>query len=133
MESGSAWSEALGEDIRYRVYLPAGHGRGRRCASAYLLHGRGDDLDAWPRVAPRLDELIHRRVVPPVVVVMPDAPWSDGGSWYVDSAFTGTPVGRPVETALTRDLVAHVDATYGRWPTGRTESSAATRWAAPVR
>ena len=43
---------------------------------------------------------------------MPDAPWSDRGSWYVDSSFTGTPTGRPVRTALTEDLVAHVDATH---------------------
>ena len=108
---GTAYSAALGEDIRYRVYLPAVP-RARRCATAYLLHGRGDDLDAWTRIAPTLDVLIARRVVPPVVVVMPDAPWSDGGSWYVDSEFTGEPAGRPVETALTRDLVQHVDATY---------------------
>ena len=58
------------------------------------------------RVVPRLDDL------PPVIVVMPDAPWSDRGSWYVDSSFTGTPTGRPVRTALSEDLVAHVDATY---------------------
>lgn len=115
IESGAAWSEALGEEIRYRVYLPATR-RHERCASAYLLHGRGDDLEAWTRVAQQLDEMIHRRVIPPVVVVMPDAPWSDGGSWYVDSAYTGTPLGRPIETALTRDLVAHVDATYGTVP-----------------
>ena len=115
IESGAAWSAALGEHLRYRVYRPPGPARDGRC-SAYLLHGRGDDLDAWTRVAPLLDEMIHRGVLPPLVVVMPDAPWSDRGSWYVDSAFTGDPVGRPVETALTRDLVRHVDATYGTVP-----------------
>lgn len=111
IESGSAWSPALGEEVRYRVYLPATP-PGERCASAYLLHGRGDDLDAWLRVVPLLDDLVRRRVLPPVVAVMPDAPWSDRGSWYVDSHHTGTPCGRPVGTALVRDLVAHVDATF---------------------
>ena len=111
IELATAYSPALGEEIRYHVYLPAVP-RGRRCASAYLLHGRGDDLDAWTRIGPTLDRMIARRVIPPVVVVMPDAPWSDGGSWYVDSEFTGAPLGRPVETALTRDLVQHVDSTY---------------------
>jgi len=115
LELGSAWSRALHEEIRFRVYLPATHPH-EPWASVYLLHGRGDDLEAWTRVAPRLDEMIHQRVIPPVVVVMPDAPWSDGGSWYVDSAFTGIPVGRPVETALTRDLIPYVDATYGTVP-----------------
>lgn len=44
---------------------------------------------------------------------MPDAPWSERGNWYVDSRYTGGDIpGRPVETALTRDLVNHVDATY---------------------
>lgn len=109
----TAWSEALGEDIRFHAYLPAGYGHGRqRYAAAYLMHGRGDDWDAWTRIAPQLDRMIGAGVVPPVILVMPDAPWSDGGSWYVDSAFTGTPPGRPVRTALTEDLVRHVDAAF---------------------
>lgn len=115
LQSGSLWSEVLSEEIRYRVYLPVARPDEPR-ASAYLLHGRGDDLAAWTRVSPLLDEMIHRRIVPPMVVVMPDAPWSEGGSWYVDSAYSGRPVGRPVETALTRDLLQHVDSTYGTVP-----------------
>ncbi len=51
-----------------------------------------------------------------MVVVMPDAPWNDRGSWYTDSLYTGDATGAgagtAVETAFTRDLVAHVDATY---------------------
>ena len=116
VESRTAWSDALGEEIDYRVYLPA-TAPDVRCPSVYLLHGRRDgdernDENDWARVVPLLDELVRRRVVPPVVAVMPEAPWSGGGSWYVDSAHTGTPPGRPVETALTRDLVAHVDAIH---------------------
>ena len=104
---GTAWSPTLGEDIRYRACVPAAYDRDdRRYPTAYLLHGRGGGQDDWMRVVPRLDEL------PPVILVMPDAPWSDRGSWYVDSSFTGIPTGRPVRTALTEDLVAHVDATH---------------------
>jgi enterochelin esterase-like enzyme len=108
--AGAAYSPALGEEIRYRVHLPTGGGTG--LTSVYLLHGRGDGPDAWDRVVPALDRMVAERLVPPVLLVMPDAPWSGGGSFYVDSAFTGEPAGRPVETALTRDLVRHVDATY---------------------
>ena len=115
VESASAWSPALGEDVHYRAYLPAGHEH-RRCAAVYLLHGRGGADDGWERLVPRLDELVSRGAVPPLVVVAPRAPWSDGGSWYVDSAFTGEPRGRPVETALTRDLVAAVEAAHGTVP-----------------
>ncbi|WP_344833912.1 hypothetical protein [Nonomuraea dietziae] len=51
--------------------------------------------------------------IPPLIAVMPDAPWSERGNWYVDSRHTG---GKPVETAFTRDLVQHVDATYRTAP-----------------
>lgn len=105
----TAWSPTLGEEIRYRVLPPAG---GRDRSSLYLLHGRGGSMDDWLPLLPAIDRLVESGAVPPLVVVMPDAPWSDRAGFYVDSAFTGEPPGRPVETALTRDLVAHVDATY---------------------
>jgi enterochelin esterase-like enzyme len=109
--TSSAPSVALGEAVDYTVYLPAGYDRGsdRRYPVLYLLHGRGDTMAAWTRVKGELDRLIATRQVPPLLAVMPDAPWSDGGSYYVDSAYVG---GRAVETALTRDLVAHVDEVY---------------------
>ncbi|PZG08578.1 alpha/beta hydrolase-fold protein [Nonomuraea aridisoli] len=116
--TGSAPSPALGEEIAYNVYLPAGYDRGAdRHPVLYLLHGRGDTMQAWTRVKTVLDDLIAAERVPPVIAVMPDAPWSERGSWYVDSRYAGDdPPGRPVETALTRDLVAHVDATYRTAP-----------------
>ncbi|MCP3803178.1 esterase family protein [Allokutzneria sp. A3M-2-11 16] len=111
VRTASAASPALGEDIRYTVYLPRGYDRDtvRRFPVLYLLHGRGDTMTAWTRVKPELDRMIARREIPPVLAVLPDAPWSGRGNYYVDSAHTG---GRPVETALTRDLVSHVDSTY---------------------
>lgn len=110
----TAWSPALGEEIDLRVYLPPSYGsdQAARYPVLYLLHGRGHHPDDWRRVVPSLDRLINDGVVPPVLGVMPSAPWSNGASWYVDSAYAGSPLGRPVETALVRDLVAHVDATY---------------------
>jgi len=108
--TASAPSSALGEAINYTVYLPDGYDRGkRRYPVLYLLHGRGDTMAAWTRVKAELDQLIAARRVPPLLVVMPDAPWSDGGSYYVDSAYA---TGQAVETALTHDLVAHVDGAY---------------------
>lgn len=111
--TASAPSAALGSAVDYTVYLPAGYERGnKRYPVLYLLHGRGDTMTAWTRIKPELDRLIATRQVPPVLAVLPDAPWSGRGSYYVDSAYTGADPGRPVETALTRDLVANVDATY---------------------
>ena len=115
--TASAPSPALGTPIDYTVYLPYGYDRSRdRYPVLYLLHGRGDTMQAWTQVKADLDKLIADGDVPPVIAVMPDAPWSERGSWYVDSAYTGDDPGSPVETALTRDLIAHVDATYRTSP-----------------
>jgi len=118
VSTASAHSAALGEDIAYNVYLPYGYQNGtQRYPVLYLLHGRGDTMQAWTQVKGSLDEMIQQQAIPPVIAVMPDAPWSQRGSWYVDSAYTGADdPGRPVETALTRDLVQAVDATYRTAP-----------------
>jgi enterochelin esterase-like enzyme len=112
LRTATAYSPTLDEDIAYTVYLPAGYPDGGRYPTAYLLHGRGDDMTGWTRVKDSLDAMIDSGAIPPIVAVMPDAPWSDRGSYYVDSAYAGEPVGRPVETALTTDLVGHVDRRY---------------------
>jgi enterochelin esterase-like enzyme len=117
----STYSPALKGTIDYEIYLPAGYKKSAtRYPTLYLLHGRGDSMTAWTQEKADLDQLIRTGKIPPVIVVMPDAPWADRGSWYVDSQYTGADYpGLPVETALTRDLVQHVDRTYrtvnGRW------------------
>jgi enterochelin esterase-like enzyme len=118
LTAATAYSAALGEDISYTAYLPYGYGHGaRRYPVLYLLHGRGDTMQAWTQVKDALDNMIQKGVMPPVIAVLPDAPWSQRGSWYVDSRYTGADdPGRPVETALTRDLVHAVDARYRTAP-----------------
>lgn len=93
-------SETLNEEIHYLVATPNGAGP---FPVIYLLHGRGDTAETWEPVFDRLSEL------PPHIAVFPDAPWSERASYYVDSKH---PEGRPVETALVRDLIPHIDATY---------------------
>jgi enterochelin esterase-like enzyme len=115
--TATAPSPALGEPIDYTVYLPHGYAapgnRNTRYPVLYLLHGRGDSMEAWTRVTADLDRLIADGTVPPLIAILPDAPWSDRGNYYVDSAYTGADLpGRPVETAFTRDLLSHVDTTY---------------------
>ena len=119
--STSMHSAALNGPINFELYLPAGYATSTaRYPTLYLLHGRGDSMEAWTREKADLDRLIRTGKIPPMIVVMPDAPWSGRGSWYVDSQYTGTDYpGLPVETALTRDLVRYMDSTYrtvnGRW------------------
>ncbi|MFI5697240.1 alpha/beta hydrolase-fold protein [Kribbella sp. NPDC051586] len=113
IKSAAVRSATLGEDIDYNVYLPAGYEEStRRYPVVYLLHGRGDSMSAWTQLKSRLDELIGAGEIPPMIAIMPDAPWSSRASWYVDSAYTGTDPGRPVETAFFRDFVPQIDATY---------------------
>ncbi len=113
-------ADTAGIDVDYTAYLPAGYESGQeRFATVYLLHGRGDTMAAWPRVKASLDQMIDDGEIPPVVVIMPDAPWSERGNYYVDSDFEGSgdlPAGEAVETAMTTDLVAHVDAMYRTVP-----------------
>ena len=106
-------STTLNEDITYNVYLPAGYaGSTDRYPVLYLLHGRGDTKAAWTQMQGALDELIASGEIQPTIAIMPDAPWSSRASYYVDSGYTGADPGRKVETAFTKDLIAHVDATY---------------------
>ncbi len=97
-------SPTLSEAIAYRAVLPAGGGEG--LPWVLLLHGRTDDAHGWTPVLPALEAA----GLPPFLGVLVDAPWSERSSWYTDSAHRH---GRPVETALVRDLVAHVE---DAWP-----------------
>lgn len=114
-EVGSFESSAIGGPVDYTVYLPEGYDASgaTRYPTLYLLHGRGDTQAAWQQVGPDLDELIAAGSIPPMVVVMPDAPWNERGNYYVDSQYTGgaTP-GVAVETAFTTELIPTIDSTY---------------------
>lgn len=109
-------SPALGAEGRYVVYLPAGYATGeRRYPVFYLLHGKGGGMNDWLYMKPDFDRLIAAGKIPPFIAVLPDAPYSNRASYYVDSAYTGSdavPRGEKVETAFTRDLIAHIDATF---------------------
>ncbi len=110
------YSATLGKNLDYIVYLPAGYGTsGTRYPVMYLLHGRGGSMSSWLTMKATFDEMIATRQIPPTIFIMPDAPSSERGNYFVDSLFTGNatlPPGEKVETAFTVDLVAHVDATY---------------------
>lgn len=100
--------------VDYAIYTPPGYADSdERYPTLYLLHGRGDTMAAWQQVKGDLDEMILAGDVPPMIVVMPDAPWSQRGNWYTDSLYTGSAgAGSAVETALAVDLVEHIDTTY---------------------
>lgn len=111
-------SSRLGRPIPYAIYLPKEHsvvGSERVAKSErhfpvlYLLHGYGDNEQAWLKLGgidATLDRLIGGGVLQPLIVVMPMA----GNSWYVDDA-RDNGFG-PVFSALVGDLVAGIDQQY---------------------
>ncbi|WP_158253348.1 esterase family protein [Cryobacterium sp. N19] len=122
LTTGSVASAAIGGPIDYTVYLPAGYDADSsiRYPSLYLLHGRGDTQAAWQQEIGDIDELTAAGSIPAMIVIMPDAPWSNGGNYYVDSQHTGTADGSTpgvaVETAFTGDLLEHIDASFRTLP-----------------
>ena len=99
-------SKGLNADLRYTVYLPDGYENGRlRYPVIYLLHGNGGDENEWlvkGQVQPTVDGLIRDGNIQPVIIVMPGT----GTSWWVDGNRDNA------ETALIKELVPHVDASY---------------------
>jgi enterochelin esterase family protein len=69
------YSKSLGRFRRMHVYTPPGYEVGRdRYPVFYLLHGAGDNDDAWTSVGRAgfiLDNLLAAKKVRPMVVVMP--------------------------------------------------------------
>ena len=112
-------SASLHSDLPYLLYLPPGYDSSgaTKYPVLYLLHGRGDKMAAWTTLQPDLDQLISTGRIPPVIAILPDATSSRRAGYYIDSQFTGSnepklPAGAAMESALTLDLVAHVDAIY---------------------
>ncbi len=103
---GTFRSEALGHDVSYVVDLPPTYeGSGsRRYPVVYALHGLFEGSGFWDRrgLAPILAGLRASGAVPEFLVVA-----VDGGN----SFFVNAPGGR-YEDMVTKDLVAHVEATY---------------------
>ncbi|TKC92517.1 esterase family protein [Trinickia terrae] len=98
-------SEALERDWSYTVYLPTGYrDEGPRYPVLYLLHGNHGDANDWitqGQLQATADQLIERKEIPPVVIVMPQA----GTDWYVDRK-------ERMQTAFFDDLLPEIEARY---------------------
>ena len=96
-------STALSRFRRMHVYTPPGYESGReRYPVFYLLHGAGDNDDAWSSVGRAgfiLDNLIAAKKARPMVVVMPAGHTSRG---------PGSPIGRSATEEFVNDFVTDV-------------------------
>ncbi len=130
VRTGHLWSQALGVEKQYVIYLPPSYDQdpARRYPVAYYLHGLyGNERDWVDRGAlnAALDSVIAQGG-PEMIVVMPDG--DDG--WYTTWNTLGTYTGCLHDTTraepassycvpwthyddyIARDLVAHIDSTY---------------------
>ncbi len=102
-------------ETRVLVYLPPSYDAARtRFPVIYLLHGLGATATSWLRPGPGIlgvdrimDSLIATHVVKEMIVVMPNAPTSFLGTFYVNSATTGN-----WDDFISADLVAWTDTRY---------------------
>ncbi len=108
-------SEALGESLRYIVYLPPGYDDSQnssvRYPVVYLLYGRPGDPEDWMNIggaAEQMDTLLAQEQVQPMIVVVPqgsDSRWAYA-TGYVDG------LQGDWETYITRDVVGEIDSDY---------------------
>lgn len=98
------FSQSVGRPTKYNIVLPRSYATSeRRYPVLYLLHGFGQNFQAWSRqgvgfYAPLFD----------MIIVMPDA----GNSWYVNWPEDGTAQKQAWEDHIVGDVIGHVDATY---------------------
>lgn len=99
-------SEAIGRDYKYTVYLPDSYKNDtKRYPVLYLLHGAGGDENEWIAkggARETMDALIARKLIAPMIVVMP----GHTGAWWVDGAK------EKGETALVKEVMPHAEGKY---------------------
>ncbi len=117
------WSTALGAFRRMHVYTPPGYERGGgEYPVFYLLHGAGDNDDAWSSVGRAgfiLDNLIAAKTARPMIVVMPAGHQPRAAGSVVGAAATEGFVNEFVT-----DVMPYVESHY-RVRTGRADTAIA--------
>jgi enterochelin esterase-like enzyme len=99
-------SKTVGGTRRMLVYLPPDYPNDAPYPVLYLLHGGGDDETSWHKrgnVNSVLDELYARKLLTPMIVVMPNG-------------FVPATAGANFEEDLLHDIIPHMDAHYPTRP-----------------
>ena len=112
------YSGALGRIADYLVYLPVAYSPTQRLPAFYMLHGMPGRPLAFTvngHVEIRLENLIRRRRLPPMILVFPDG--RIGGRTSTDSEWANTAAGRFDSYVV--DVVRDVDARFATVPQRR--------------
>jgi S-formylglutathione hydrolase FrmB len=128
LHSAALEGNALGDpaDRPLVVYLPPGYDTaGQRFPVVYFLHGFTGSGMQWlnasgftPTVPQRLDNLISRGLVPPVIGVFPDGWTAIGGTQWDNSDGVGR-----YRDYLVQDVVPHVERTLRAIPDARARAA----------
>jgi enterochelin esterase family protein len=108
------YSTALGRDRRMHVYTPPGYEKGAgKFPVFYLLHGGGDNDDAWSSVGRAgfiLDNLIAAKKAVPMIVVMPAGHTS--ASFAMPGGAGANPPRDEFAEDFVTDVMPYVEANY---------------------
>lgn len=108
LEERTVKSTVMNRDVRYTIYFPAGYETSERTYPVvYLLHGYTDDNTAWLQfgeVNRFADKAIDEGIIPPMIIVMPDA----DSSWYINS-FDGK---EKYEDFFIKEFIPFIEKTY---------------------
>jgi enterochelin esterase-like enzyme len=102
------YSPALHRRADYQIYLPGGYTTSRRYPTFYLLHGtpgRPQFFTTVVHIEIRMENLVSRRRMPPMILVFPDG--QINGDYFSDSEWANTRAGR-FESYVT-EVVQQVD------------------------
>ena len=105
------FSQTLEEEIKFLVYLPDEYENTKKYYSTiFLLHGRGDSFKSWVSSLNIIDGLIKEGIIPPIIAVIPDVPYHNRASYYIDSLYGDKKY--LIETALNNDLINYIEREY---------------------
>jgi enterochelin esterase-like enzyme len=96
-------SNNLNKTMEYNIYLPDNYNKNVNYPVCYLLHGAYGNEDSWVKegdIKKTADELIDKKLIDPLIIVMPDA-FID--SWYIDS-----PIYK-MESAFIEEFIPHIE------------------------
>lgn len=100
MQDISFYSAALGRQMRYRVFLPAGLAAGRTLPVVYLLHGSEDDYRWWSNHSD-----VAQYAQTGLILVMPDG----DESWFMNEVEAPE---KRYKDYLTQDLITDVETRF---------------------
>jgi enterochelin esterase family protein len=110
------YSTALSRFRRMHVYTPPGYEEGKgKYPVFYLLHGAGDNDDAWSSVGRAgfiLDNLIAAKKALPMVVVMPAGHTRGAGMGFVPSRPGGTTPADEFTQDFNSDVMPYIESHY---------------------